>query len=251
MFHVKHDEAPPAPPVAASVFGDRLDVAERYASVLAGAGIERGLIGPSEVERLWDRHILNSAAVGELVSAGEHIADVGSGAGLPGIPLALARPDVRVTLVEPLLRRAEFLAEVCELLGLPIAVVRGRAEERSVRDAVGGVDAVTSRAVASLDKLSRWCLPLVRPGGRMLAMKGERAQSEVEEHGRLMKSMGAVDVKVMECGVNYLTPPVTVVVAVKASQLAAGRKASGAARKSAGARDQRTPRPNGSTRRSK
>ena len=186
--------------------------------VLAGAGIERGLIGPGEVERLWERHILNSAAVSELLNSGERVADVGSGAGLPGIPLRLARDDVSVTLVEPLLRRAEFLAEVVELLSLPITVIRGRAEERAVRDAAGEIDVVTSRAVASLDKLARWCLPLLGPGGRMLAMKGERAAAEVTEHRRVMNSLGATDVKVMECGVNYLTPPVTVVVAVRGSQ---------------------------------
>ncbi|MCW2514587.1 MAG: Ribosomal small subunit methyltransferase [Mycobacterium sp.] len=243
MFHVKHGEAPTAPAVAADVFGDRLELAQEYAAILAGAGIERGLIGPGEVERLWDRHILNSAAVGELLTAGDRVADVGSGAGLPGIPLALARTDVHVILVEPLLRRSEFLSEAVELLGLPIVVVRGRAEERSARDAAGEIDVVTSRAVASLDKLTRWCLPLLRPGGRMLAMKGERAAAEIEEHRRAMSSLGAVDVKVMECGVNYLTPPVTVVEAVRGSGAPQRRVPRN--------QDRRSPRPNGSTRRSK
>jgi 16S rRNA (guanine527-N7)-methyltransferase len=252
MFHVKHGEAPAAPGPAAAVFGPRLEVAERYAAVLAGAGIERGLIGPGEVDRLWDRHILNSAAVGELLKAGDRVADVGSGAGLPGIPLALVRNDVHITLVEPLLRRAEFLAEVVELLGLPVTVIRGRAEERTVRDAAGEIDVVTSRAVASLDKLARWCLPMLRPGGRMLAMKGERAASEIEEHRRVLSSLGAVDVKVMECGVNYLTPPVTVVEAVRGSRPAGGRRASGPPeQKLSGSQDRRSPRPDGSTRRSK
>jgi 16S rRNA (guanine527-N7)-methyltransferase len=243
MFHVKHGEAPTAPAAAAEVFGDRLELAQEYAAILAGAGIERGLIGPGEVERLWDRHILNSAAVGELLTAGDRVADVGSGAGLPGIPLALARTDVHVILVEPLLRRSEFLSEAVELLGLPIVVVRGRAEERSARDAAGEIDVVTSRAVASLDKLTRWCLPLLRPGGRMLAMKGERAAAEIEEHRRAMSLLGAVDVKVMECGVNYLTPPVTVVEAVRGS--------GAPQRKVLRNQDRRSPRPNGSTRRSK
>jgi 16S rRNA (guanine527-N7)-methyltransferase len=271
MFHVKHGEAPAAPPAAALVFGERLELAQRYASILAGAGIERGLIGPSEVERLWDRHILNSAAVGELLTDDERVADVGSGAGLPGIPLALARPNVSVTLIEPLLRRADFLSEVVELLGLGVVVIRGRAEEPSVRREAGDIDVVTSRAVASLDKLTRWCLPLLRPGGRMLAMKGERAAAEVDEHRRAMKSLGAVDVKVMECGVNYLTPPATVVVAVRSARVAGSRPAgrSGATRESGpagrsgatgetnkqgtnrGPRDERSPRPNRSTRRSK
>jgi 16S rRNA (guanine527-N7)-methyltransferase len=252
MFHVKHGEAPAAPPAAAEVFGERLETAEEYAAILSGAGIERGLIGPGEVARLWDRHILNGAAVGELLAAGDRIADVGSGAGLPGIPLALARPDVSMTLVEPLLRRAEFLSEAVELLDLPITVVRGRAEERAVRDAAGEIDVVTSRAVASLDKLTRWCLPLLRPQGRMLAMKGERAAAEIEEHRRAMSSLGAVDVKVMECGVSYLTPPVTVVVAVKGSRSGAGGRPSGAPLSQTGRSQDRQPsRPNGSTRRSK
>ncbi|MDP9167039.1 MAG: 16S rRNA (guanine(527)-N(7))-methyltransferase RsmG [Actinomycetota bacterium] len=248
MFHVKHGEAPPAPTAAGTVFGDRLDAAVEYAAILSGAGIERGLIGPGEVARLWDRHILNSAAIGELVEPGERIADVGSGAGLPGIPLALVRPDVNVILVEPLLRRADFLAETVELLRLPVTVIRGRAEERAVRDAAGDIDVVTSRAVASLDKLSRWCLPLLRPGGRMLAMKGERASAEIEEHRRAMSSLGAVDVKVMECGVNYLAPPAIVVVATRGS----GGRPNGLPRRPAGkAQDRRPPRPDGPTRRSK
>jgi 16S rRNA (guanine527-N7)-methyltransferase len=251
MFHVKHGEAPAAPESAAAVFGERLELAEQYAAVLAGAGIERGLIGPSEVDRLWDRHILNSAAVGELLHAGERIADVGSGAGLPGIPLALVRNDVTITLVEPLLRRSDFLSEVVELLGLPVTVIRGRAEERSVRELAGQIDVVTSRAVASLDKLARWCLPMLRPGGRMLAMKGERAAGEIEEHRRALNSLGAVDVKVMECGVNYLTPPAIVVEAVRGSRPAAGRRATGSSQQgSSGIQNRRSPRPDGSTRRS-
>ena len=105
------------------------------------------------------------------------IADIGSGAGLPGIPLALARPDLRVTLIEPLLRRSDFLREVIDDLGVDVAVVRGRAEEQAVRQQVGEMDAVVSRAVASLDKLTRWSMPLLRSGGRMLAIKGERARA--------------------------------------------------------------------------
>src|SRR5262252_5481114 len=142
MFHVKHVEVSAAPGVAETLFGSRLDRAQRYAEILAGAGVERGLLGPREVDRLWDRHILNSAAVAELLDAGEQIADIGSGAGLPGIPLALARPDLRVTLIEPLLRRSEFLRESVDELGLEITIVRGRAEDRSVRLQVGEMDAV-------------------------------------------------------------------------------------------------------------
>jgi 16S rRNA (guanine527-N7)-methyltransferase len=213
MFHVKQSEPPGPPPAAALVFGERLEQARRYAELLAGPGVERGLIGPREVDRLWDRHLLNCAAVAELVDDGERVADVGSGAGLPGIPLALARPALRVTLVEPLLRRADFLREAVAELGLSVVVVRGRAEDRAVRDELGEFDAVTSRAVAALDKLANWSLPLLRDGGRMLALKGERAEEEVAEHRRALSSLGAVGVKVVKCGVDYLNPPVTVVVA--------------------------------------
>ena len=249
MFHVKHGEAPVAPPAASHVFGDRLPMAVEYAAILAGAGIERGLIGPGEVGRIWERHILNSAAIVELVADGERVADVGSGAGLPGITLVLARPTVRVTLIEPLLRRADFLSEVTELLGCNAVVIRGRAEESRVQDEAGEIDAVTSRAVASLDKLTRWCFPLLSAGGRMMAMKGERARAEVDEHRRALKSLGAVDVKVMECGVNYLTPPATVVVATKADRTSLNRRPATKS-KSTVARDERAARPERPTRRS-
>ena len=213
MFHVKHVEVSAAPGVAATLFGSRLDRAQRYAEILAGAGVERGLLGPREVDRLWDRHILNSAAIAELLETGERVADIGSGAGLPGIPLALARPDLRVTLIEPLLRRSEFLREVVDDLGLDMTIVRGRAEDLSVRQQVGEMDAVVSRAVASLDKLTEWSMPLLRLDGRMAAIKGERAEQEIREHRRVMASLGAVDVRVMRCGADYLDPPATAVVA--------------------------------------
>jgi 16S rRNA (guanine527-N7)-methyltransferase len=217
MFHVKHGEVSAAPPAAENLFGSRLDRAERYAQILAGAGVERGLLGPREVGRLWDRHILNSAAIVELLDTGERIADIGSGAGLPGIPLALARPDLRLTLIEPLLRRSDFLREVADDLDLDIEIVRGRAEERSVRQQVGEMDAVVSRAVASVDKLTKWSMPLLRPDGRMIAIKGERADEEIREHRRVMTSLGAVDVRVMRCGADFLDPPVTAVVARRES----------------------------------
>ncbi|MEV3903747.1 16S rRNA (guanine(527)-N(7))-methyltransferase RsmG [Mycobacterium sp. NPDC050551] len=213
MFHVKHADAGRPPEAAAALFGDRLSIAQRYTEILAGAGVERGLIGPREIERLWDRHVLNSAAIAELFAPQERLADIGSGAGLPGIPLALARPDLEVTLVEPLLRRSEFLTEVVAELGLAVDVVRGRAEDKGVREQVGEMDVVTSRAVASLDKLARWSVPLLRDGGRMIALKGERAETEIEEHRRVLASVGAVDVRVLKCGADYLDPPATVVVA--------------------------------------
>ena len=213
MFHVKHGDVPPPPPAAAALFGDGLDRARRYAQILAGAGVKRGLIGPREADRLWDRHLLNSAALGELLEPGDQIADIGSGAGLPGIPLALARPDLRVTLIEPLLRRSDFLREVIADLDVDVTVVRGRAEEQSVRQRVGEMDAVVCRAVASLDKLTKWSMPLLRTGGRMLAIKGERAADEVDDHRRVMESLGAMDARLVACGANFLNPPATVVVA--------------------------------------
>lgn len=171
--------AVPAPDAALEVFGDRLPLASRYASWLAGAGVERGLIGPRETDRLWDRHLLNCAVVGELLAPGERVVDVGSGAGLPGIPLALARPDCTYVLLEPLLRRATFLAEVVADLGLGdrVTVVRARAEEH-VRTG-DRYDVAVARALAPLDRLAGWCLPLVRAGGRVLALKGDRAATEV------------------------------------------------------------------------
>ena len=221
MFHVKHvapgsrptPQAPPPPQAAITVFGDRLGLAEHYAELLADLGVTWGLVGPHEIDRLWDRHLLNCGAVAELLEPGERIADIGSGAGLPGLPLAIAKPVLHVVLVESLLRRTEFLRTAVAELGLDVEVVRGRAEDPAVRQSVGGRDVVVSRAVASLDKLTRWSLALLRPGGRMLAIKGERAPDEVREHRRVMAGLGAADARVVECGVSYLSPPTTVVVA--------------------------------------
>jgi 16S rRNA (guanine527-N7)-methyltransferase len=231
MFHVKHVDVTAAPPAAALLFGAGLDRAQRYAEMLAGAGVERGLLGPREVGRLWDRHLLNSVAVAELLEPNERVADIGSGAGLPGIPLALARPDLRVTLIEPLLRRSDFLHEVVDQLGVDVTVVRGRAEDLAVRQQVGEMDAVVSRAVASLDKLTKWSMPLLRMEGRMLAMKGERADDEIGEHRRVMASLGAVDVRVVRCGVDYLNPSATVVVARRGTPNPAGNRPARAGRR--------------------
>lgn len=222
MFHVKHvgpvepsanEIATSEPGAAAAIFGPRIDLARRYAELLGGPGVERGLLGPREVERIWERHLLNSVAVGEVLEPGARVIDIGSGAGLPGIPLALARPDIDVVLLEPLLRRSEFLSEVVEQLGLAVEVVRGRAEDPWVRDRFGGRDAAVSRAVASLDKLAKWSVPLLRTGGRMLAIKGERATEEVEQYRRVMAASGAADARVVTCGATYLRPPATVVIA--------------------------------------
>lgn len=212
----------PAPPAAVEIFGPHLDTAMAYAEILATTGVERGLLGPREVGRVWDRHLLNSAAVAELLADNERLVDVGSGAGLPGIPLAIARPDLDVALVEPLLRRSEFLKEVVAQLGLTVEVVRGRAEEPGVRKRFGERDVAVSRAVASLDKLTNWSIPLLRPGGRMIALKGEHAADEVVEHRRGMAALDAVDVRVVTCRASYLRPPATVVVAQRAMRSGRG-----------------------------
>ena len=182
--------APPRPAGAEAVFGDRVELAQRYAEWLADAGLVRGLMGPRERPRLWDRHILNCAAAASELEEGASVVDIGSGAGLPGIPLALARPDLRIILVEPLLRRATFLQEVAEDLGIDVRVVRGRAEDKAIRDEVGGADVVTSRAVAPLAKLAGWSAPLLREGGRMVALKGSSATEEVERDRGAVTRLG-------------------------------------------------------------
>ena len=207
---------PPAPDAAKTVFGPRLDLAQRYAELLADTGVEWGLLGPHEIERIWERHLLNCGVVVELLEPGERVADIGSGAGLPGLALAIAEPRLDVVLIESLLRRSEFLRMVVTELGLGVEVLRGRAEDPAVRESAGGCDAVVSRAVAPLDKVARWSMALLRPGGRMLAIKGERAPAELREHRRVLTSLGAADARVVECGVKHLSPPTTVVVARRA-----------------------------------
>jgi 16S rRNA (guanine527-N7)-methyltransferase len=204
------------PDAAAELFWPRLGLAQRYAEVLATTGVERGLLGPREVGRVWDRHLLISAAIAELLDPEAQVVDIGSGAGLPGLPLAIARPDLRVVLLEPLLRRSEFLREVVDDLGLEVEVVRGRAEESLVRDRLAGSDAAVSRAVAALDKLTKWSMPLLKQDGQMIAIKGERAPDEVREHRRVMEASGATDVRVVTCGADYLEQPATAVVARRA-----------------------------------
>jgi 16S rRNA (guanine527-N7)-methyltransferase len=192
-------EAPVAPPAATELFGARLPLAQRYADHLAHAGVERGLIGPREAERLWERHVLNGAVLAAAVPDGASVADIGSGAGLPGIPLALARPDLTVTLIEPLLRRSVFLAEVVDDLGLgeQVEVVRGRA------DALHGsrtFDVATARAVAPLHRLLGWALPLLTSTGELLALKGDAAEQEVADASAELDawSVGVAQVEVLE-----------------------------------------------------
>ncbi len=216
MFHVERELGAPSdelepPAAAARVFGDRLDIARRYCAALATAGVERGLIGPREVPRLWERHILNCAVIGELIDEGASVVDIGSGAGLPGIPLAIARPDLRITLVEPLLRRTIFLSEFIEEAGLDVTVVRGRAEQSGVIKEAGGADVVTSRAVAPLAKLAHWSLPLLRDHGRMLALKGTSAAEELERDGAELIRDGATDLRVVGCGAGVVEVPTLVI----------------------------------------
>ncbi|MDX3581071.1 16S rRNA (guanine(527)-N(7))-methyltransferase RsmG [Streptomyces europaeiscabiei] len=203
-------ELPPAPEQARDVFGDRYADAVRYAELLAEAGVQRGLIGPREVPRLWERHLLNCAVLSEVVPEGVTVCDVGSGAGLPGIPLALVREDLKITLLEPLLRRTNFLAEVVELLGLDhVTVVRGRAEE--VLGTLQPVHVVTARAVAPLDRLAAWGIPLLRPYGEMLALKGDTAEEELKSAASALSKLGAVETSVLHVGEGVVDPLSTVV----------------------------------------
>lgn len=188
------------------MLADRLPLAERYAGWLAAAGVDRGLIGPREVPRLWERHLLNCAVVAEAVPDGVRLADIGSGAGLPGLVLAVARPDLHITLVEPLLRRTTFLDEVVADLGLVnVAVVRGRAEELH---GSASFDVVTSRAVAPLPRLLAWSMPLVAPGGMFLAMKGSSVDDELLGAEKALRrwARGSVP-EVLRVGDGVVDPP--------------------------------------------
>jgi 16S rRNA (guanine527-N7)-methyltransferase len=196
-------ETPSVPEVARRVFpSDRLPLAEEYAALLGTAGVERGLIGPRETPRLWDRHLLNCAVLGDLLPDGAAVADVGSGAGLPGLVLAIRRPDLRMTLIEPLLRRTAFLSEVAEQLSLDnVEVVRGRADllhgERTF-------DVVTSRAVAPLGRLLEWSMPLVAPHGALVAMKGSSIGTEIEEAAEILAAFGGAEPTVSVLGEGLL-----------------------------------------------
>jgi 16S rRNA (guanine527-N7)-methyltransferase len=181
MVDVSRETPPlPDPAVVSQVFApSRLPALERYAALLASEGVVRGLIGPREVPRLWDRHLVNCGLLAPLIPEGARVADLGSGAGLPGLVLALARPDLEVTLIEPMARRVDFLTAACTSLGADrVTVVRGRAEQSAGRETF---DVVTSRALAPLPRLLTWSMPLVAPGGVVLAMKGSSAATEIEE----------------------------------------------------------------------
>ncbi len=192
---------------ARTIFGDRFESICRYVDILTHRGIDWGLIGPREVPRLWDRHILNSVAIADLIPAGASVVDVGSGAGLPGIPLAILRPDLSVTLLEPLLRRVTFLDDAVAELGLAetVTVVRQRAEEHTIR-----YDVVVARALAPLPRLLTWCTPLLTSSGVLLAMKGAAAAQEVEDSAATLEQRRLV-ADVVQVRADAASEPTSVV----------------------------------------
>jgi 16S rRNA (guanine527-N7)-methyltransferase len=203
-------ETPPPPDVAQALFGSALDGAKVFAELLASAGVERGLIGPREVPRLWERHLLNCAVVAPAVEPNAEVVDVGSGAGLPGLVWALCRPDLQLTLVESMLRRVRFLEEAVADIGVTnVSIARARVEE--LHDG-RRYDVVTARAVAPLDRLAAWCLPLLRPGGTLLALKGESAAEELEAGFSTLRRLGATTARVELYGEEVLDVPTRVVV---------------------------------------
>ena len=197
------------PKEAQEVFGEHIGQARQYFDLLVRDGDLLGLIGPREMPKLWSRHILNSAVVADLVEDGQVVADVGSGAGFPGIPMAILRPKVKFVLIEPMERRANWLADVVvPTLGLEnVKVLRGRAEEAPLRN----YDVTTARAVSALPKLLRMLVPLTAPGGQVLAMKGSKAQDEIEESRSLAKKLKLDSFEIVTVGENLLVDPTTVV----------------------------------------
>lgn len=203
-------ESVPAPPEAAvDLFGPEIGRVCRYASLLAGRGIERGLLGPREVPRIWQRHLLNCAVVADLVPPGAEVVDIGSGAGLPGLVIAMRRPGVRMTLLEPMLRRTMFLEECVAELDLGnVAVCRGRAEDLAGKIAA---QVATARAVAPLDRLVELAAGLVRPGGTVLAVKGRDARAELDHAKPVLRRLGMRSAEVLAVGHGIVEPPTTVV----------------------------------------
>ena len=225
------------PSVAQEIFGARLDLAVTYADLLATEGVDRGLLGPREAPRLWQRHLLNCAVVAGLVPENADVCDLGSGAGLPGLVLAICRPDLALTLVEPLLRRTSFLTETADRLGLPnVEVVRARAEElHGARE----FTVVTSRAVAPLPRLLAWSMPLVRRDGQLLAMKGTSAADELAGASADLSRWGATGADVLEVGRHVITPPTTVIRAAATGEPQIGWTSDRAATIGGGRRSQR------------
>ena len=203
-------EVPADGPEAAEVFGAALDQARRYAELLATGGVTRGLIGPRETERLWDRHLLNCAVVAELLPERGVLVDIGSGAGLPGVVLAMLRPSLQVILLEPLLRRSVFLEECVAELGLSNAtVLRARAEDKAAAHIEA--DVATARAVAPLDRLAGWAVRLLRPGGELLAIKGQSADEEIAAAQPVLSRLGVRSAEVLRAGHGRVVMATTVV----------------------------------------
>jgi 16S rRNA (guanine527-N7)-methyltransferase len=203
---VKQFEAEPES--AKAIFGPQIDKARAFAQKLANDSDDLGLLGPRELDKLWSRHILNSAVVAETVKTGDLVADVGSGAGLPGIPMAIALPEANFVLIEPMERRSNWMLEVVQELGLTnVQVRRARAEE--VLDLK--FDIVTARAVAALDKLLRMCVPLLKPGGSLIALKGSKAAEEIEAAKKLQKKLGIASFEIQICGKKFLAESTSVV----------------------------------------
>jgi 16S rRNA (guanine527-N7)-methyltransferase len=204
------DALPEPSAEAVEIFGDVLPQARRYAELLATDGVTRGLIGPREAPRLWERHLVNCAVVAELLPERGELVDIGSGAGLPGLVLALLRPSLRVVLLEPLLRRSVFLEECVTALALQnVSVVRARAEDRAV-DRLRA-DYATARAVAPLDRLAGWAARLLRPGGELLALKGQSAATEVAAAEPVLSRLGVRSTEVLEAGHGRVISTTTVV----------------------------------------
>jgi 16S rRNA (guanine527-N7)-methyltransferase len=202
--------SPPEPPETADVFGGALDQARRYAELLATDGVTRGLIGPRETERLWDRHLLNCAVVAEFLPERGVLVDIGSGAGLPGVVLAMLRPSLEVVLLEPLLRRSVFLEECVSQLGLSNAtVLRARAEEKAAAHIKA--DVATARAVAPLDRLAGWAARLLRPGGELLAIKGQSAEEEIAAARPVLSRLDVRSTEVLQAGHGRVVSATTVV----------------------------------------
>ena len=203
---MKHFEAEPE--AAEAIFGPQIKLARAYVHKLAQDSDQLGLMGPRELDKIWSRHVLNSAVVAELVQPGELVADVGSGAGLPGIPMAIAAPETDFVLIEPMDRRASWLQEVVDELDLQnVEVVRARAEEVEG----GQFEVVTARAVAALDKLLRLCVPLLKPGGKVIALKGSKAPEEILEAKKLQKKLKIEGFEIVVCGEKFLAEPTSVV----------------------------------------
>ena len=201
------------PAEASVVFGDRIELARRFTAALGEHGEERGLIGPLEPARLWSRHILNSAVAGPLFASGARVGDVGSGAGLPGLVLAIARPDVEWVLIEPMERRVTWLQEQTDALELQnVTIVRARGEEWS-EGAV--LDAVTARAVSALKTLVPLTAPLVRVGGELVLLKGANAANEIEAAAKQLRKYGLDDVRVEMVGDGVIAEPTRVVRATR------------------------------------